>query len=72
MVNTPCAIDSDYRMGEVMVAMINLSAEEQVINDGDRIAQLVVAKHETVSWTCVDVLDDTLRGAGGFGHSGTI
>jgi dUTP pyrophosphatase len=70
LVNTPGTIDSDYR-GEIMVAIINLSGEEQVINDGERIAQMIVSKYEKVAWEQVTVLDETDRGAGGFGHSGT-
>jgi dUTP pyrophosphatase len=70
VVNAPGTIDSDYR-GEVMVALINLSGEEQVINDGERIAQMIVSRYERVVWDKVDVLDETARGAGGFGHSGT-
>lgn len=70
MVNTPGTIDSDYR-GEIMVAMINLSNEPQVINDGERIAQMVIAKYEQVSWKLAETLEETERGAGGFGHSGT-
>ena len=69
VVNAPGTIDSDYR-GEVMVAIINLSEEEQVINDGERIAQLIVAKHERVAWEAVADLDETARNAGGFGSSG--
>lgn len=69
LINTPGTIDSDYR-GEIMIAMINLSGETQIINDGERIAQMVVSKYETVAWLQVEVLDDTVRGAGGFGHSG--
>lgn len=69
VVNAPGTIDSDYR-GEVMVAIINLSEEEQVINDGERIAQLIVAKHERVAWEEVVNLDETARNAGGFGSSG--
>jgi dUTP diphosphatase len=69
LVNTPGTIDSDYR-GEIMVAMINLSGDDQVINDGERIAQIIISKYETVQWAGVEVLDDTTRGAGGFGHSG--
>jgi dUTP pyrophosphatase len=69
MVNTPGTIDSDYR-GEIMVAMINLSGEEQVINDGERIAQMIVARYDRVEWESVEVLEDTARGEGGFGHSG--
>ncbi len=70
VVNAPGTIDSDYR-GEVMVAMINLSGEEQEINDGERIAQMIVSRYETVAWERVEELDETKRGAGGFGHSGT-
>ena len=69
LLNTPGTIDADYR-GEVCVILINLSAEEFVINDGERIAQMVIAKHEQVEWNVVEVLDETERGAGGFGHSG--
>lgn len=70
LVNTPGTIDSDYR-GEVMIPMINLSTEEQVIEDGERVAQMIIAKYERIDWKPVDELDDTERGAGGFGHSGT-
>jgi dUTP pyrophosphatase len=70
LINTPGTIDSDYR-GEVMVAMVNLSGEEQVITDGERIAQVIISKYEKVLWDRVAVLGDTERGAGGFGHSGT-
>ena len=69
VLNSPGTIDADYR-GEVCVILINLSAEEFVINDGERIAQMVIAKHEQVEWSVVEVLDETERGAGGFGHSG--
>ena len=69
VLNSPGTIDADYR-GEVCVILINLSAEEFVINDGERIAQMVIAKHEQVEWNVVEVLDETERGAGGFGHSG--
>lgn len=69
MVNTPGTIDSDYR-GEIMVAMINLSNEPQTINDGERIAQMVIARYDQVKWQETDTLDETARGAGGFGHSG--
>jgi dUTP pyrophosphatase len=68
--NTPGTIDSDYR-GEVKVLLINLSNEEQTISDGDRIAQLVVAKVENASLILVQQLNETVRGAGGFGHTGT-
>jgi dUTP pyrophosphatase len=70
VVNAPGTIDSDYR-GEVMVALINLSAEEQLINDGERIAQMIVSKYEKVMWDSVAELEETNRGAGGFGHSGS-
>lgn len=69
LLNTPGTIDSDYR-GEIGVIMANLSAEPFTIADGDRIAQLVVARHETAEWEAVETLDDTERGEGGFGHSG--
>ncbi|CVK16220.1 MAG: dUTP diphosphatase [Apibacter sp.] len=67
--NSPGTIDADYR-GEVGVILINLSKEDFSINDGDRIAQLVIAKHETVIWEEVDKLNDTVRGEGGYGSSG--
>jgi dUTP pyrophosphatase len=70
MVNTPGTIDSDYR-GEVMVALINLSNEPQVIGDGERIAQMIIAKYERIEWTAALTLEETDRGAGGFGSSGT-
>jgi dUTP pyrophosphatase len=69
VLNTPGTIDADYR-GEIGVILVNLSAEEFVINDGERIAQMVVARHETVAWEAVETLDETERGAGGFGHTG--
>jgi dUTP pyrophosphatase len=69
VLNSPGTIDADYR-GEVGVILINLSAEDFVINDGERIAQMVIARHEQVEWQPVEVLDETERGAGGFGHSG--
>lgn len=69
LLNTPGTIDADYR-GEIGVIMANLSAEPFTIADGDRIAQLVVARHETAEWETVETLDDTERGEGGFGHSG--
>ena len=67
--NTPGTIDADYR-GEIKVILINLSAEEQVILPGDRIAQLVVQKVEQASWNQVEKLEATERNAGGFGHTG--
>jgi len=69
LVNTPGTIDCDYR-GEVMVPMINLSTEAQLINDGERIAQMIVAKYEIVAWQQMQELESTERGEGGFGHSG--
>ena len=69
IVNSPGTIDADYR-GEIKVLLVNLSDTEFVINDGDRIAQMVIAKHETISWETVEELSDTDRGAGGYGHTG--
>lgn len=69
VLNTPGTIDADYR-GEIKVILVNLSNEDFVINHGERICQMVVAKHETVSWQPVEVLEETERGAGGFGHTG--
>ena len=69
LVNTPGTIDSDYR-GELLVPMINLSEEDQEICDGDRIAQMVIAQYTQVTWDETETLDETERGAGGFGHSG--
>lgn len=70
VLNTPGTIDADYR-GEVMVILINLSTEPFVINDGDRIAQMVIAAHERAEWQQSAELGSTERGAGGFGHTGT-
>lgn len=69
VLNAPGTIDADYR-GELGVLLINLSAEDLVINDGERIAQMVVARHETVAFSVVDELDETERGEGGYGHTG--
>ncbi len=69
ILNTPGTIDADYR-GEIGVILVNLSNEEFIINDGERICQMVVAKHETVEWSEVSELEETERGAGGFGHTG--
>lgn len=68
--NSPGTIDSDYR-GEVKIILINLSNEEQIINNGDRIAQLIFAKVEQVQLELVQQLNDTQRGDGGFGHTGS-
>lgn len=70
VLNTPGTIDADYR-GEVCAILINLSAEPFVINDGERIAQMIIARHEQPELIQVETLDETERGAGGFGHSGT-
>ena len=69
VLNAPGTIDADYR-GEICVILVNLSSEDFVVEDGERIAQMVVARHEQVQWSEVEVLDDTERGAGGFGHTG--
>ena len=70
VLNTPGTIDADYR-GEICVILVNLSNEPFVVENGERIAQMVVAKHGRVEWQEVEVLDETERGAGGFGHTGT-
>lgn len=70
VLNSPGTIDADYR-GEIRVVLVNLSAEDFVIEDGERIAQMVIARHEQAEWDEVEILDDTERGAGGFGHTGT-
>lgn len=69
VLNSPGTIDADYR-GEIGVLLINLGQEDFVINDGERIAQMVIARHEQVQFTLVEELDDTERGAGGYGHTG--
>lgn len=69
VLNSPGTVDADYR-GEVMVLLINLSDKDFVINDGERIAQMVIAKHEQGDFIEVDVLDETERGEGGYGHTG--
>lgn len=69
VLNSPGTIDADYR-GEICVILINLSAEDFVINDGERICQMVIAAHEQANWIEVDELSETDRGAGGFGHTG--
>lgn len=68
IVNSPGTIDADYR-GEVKVLLINFSDQPFEINTGDRIAQMVVSRHEKVEWEAVEVLNETLRGEGGFGHT---
>jgi dUTP pyrophosphatase len=69
VLNTPGTIDADYR-GEIGVILINLSSEEFVINDGERICQMVVAAHARAEWELAEGLSETERGAGGFGHTG--
>ena len=71
VLNSPGTIDADYR-GEICVILVNLSQEPFVIEDGERIAQMVIARHEQVCWQLVEALDETERGAGGFGHTGRI
>ncbi|MDA9070572.1 dUTP diphosphatase [bacterium] len=69
VLNSPGTVDADYR-GEIGVILVNLSNEDFVINDGERIAQLVIAKHERIDWNEVSVLNETERGTGGFGSTG--
>lgn len=69
VLNTPGTIDADYR-GEIGVILINLSSENVTIEDGERICQMIVSKHETVEWERVTEVNETGRGAGGFGHTG--
>lgn len=70
IVNAPGTIDADYR-GEIRVILVNLSREDFVIQDGERIAQMIIARHEKAEWIPVDELQQTERGAGGFGHTGS-
>jgi len=69
VLNAPGTVDADYR-GEIGVILVNLSNQDFTVNDGERIAQLVIAKHERVDWQEVTVLNETERGAGGFGSTG--
>lgn len=69
VLNSPGTIDADYR-GEICIILVNLSNEPFVIEDGERVAQMVIARHEQAEWDETDTLDETERGAGGFGHSG--
>lgn len=69
VLNTPGTIDADYR-GEISVLLVNFSLEDFVVNDGERIAQMVIARHEQGEFTVVDALDTTERGEGGYGHTG--
>jgi dUTP pyrophosphatase len=69
VLNSPGTVDADYR-GEIGVILVNLSNEKFIVNDGERIAQLVIAKHERISWKEVEILSETQRGSGGFGSTG--
>ena len=69
VLNSPGTVDADYR-GEIGVILVNLSNEDFLINDGERIAQLVIAKHEKIQWNEVEILSETQRGSGGFGSTG--
>jgi dUTP pyrophosphatase len=69
VLNTPGTIDSDYR-GEIGVILINLSSTDYIISDGERIAQMIVSKHEHIEWEQVELLNSSERGEGGFGHTG--
>ncbi|MCD4724292.1 MAG: dUTP diphosphatase [Bacteroidales bacterium] len=70
LVNSPGTIDADYR-GEIKIIMINLSKDEFIVHNGERIAQMIISQHEKAQWIEVETLNETLRGEGGFGHSGT-
>lgn len=70
VLNTPGTIDADYR-GEVKVILVNLSAEKYIVEDGERIAQMIISRHEKAEIIEAEVLQETTRGAGGFGHTGT-
>ncbi len=69
VLNSPGTVDADYR-GEIGVILVNLSNEDFIIENGERIAQLIIAKHERANWETVEVLEETVRGAGGFGSTG--
>ena len=69
ILNSPGTIDADYR-GEIMILLINFSSHDFEISSGDRVAQMIVASHEQVQWNEVELLTDTIRGAGGYGHTG--
>ncbi|MEG2514109.1 MAG: dUTP diphosphatase [Bacteroidaceae bacterium] len=69
VLNSPGTIDADYR-GEIGIILVNLSSEDFEVVDGERVAQMVIAKHEQAQWTEVEVLNETERGDGGFGHTG--
>jgi dUTP pyrophosphatase len=69
VLNTPGTIDADYR-GEIKIILVNLSNSPCVINDGDRICQMIISRHEKVNWSVCDTLNESIRGTGGFGHTG--
>ncbi len=69
ILNSPGTIDADYR-GEIKILLINFSDTDFEINNGDRIAQMIISRHEQISWEQVEILSDTVRGAGGYGHTG--
>jgi dUTP pyrophosphatase len=69
ILNSPGTIDADYR-GEIKVLLINFSAEEFKVSSGDRIAQMIISRHEQIDWNEVELLSETVRGAGGYGHTG--
>lgn len=69
ILNSPGTIDADYR-GEIKVLLINLSAEEFKVSNGDRIAQMIISSHEQIDWHEVELLSETVRGTGGYGHTG--
>jgi len=69
ILNSPGTIDADYR-GEIKILLINFSETDFEINNGDRIAQMIISRHEQISWEQVEILSDTVRGAGGYGHTG--
>jgi dUTP pyrophosphatase len=69
VLNSPGTIDADYR-GEIKVILVNLSAQSFVVNHGDRIAQMIIARHEKADWISTDILNESERGDGGFGHTG--
>ncbi len=69
VLNTPGTIDADYR-GEIGIILVNLSNEDFIVNDGERICQMIISKHETINWEELEVLNDSERGKGGFGHTG--
>ena len=71
VLNSPGTIDADYR-GEIKILLINLSDSDFEIKDGDRIAQMIISRHEQINWNEVEVMTETIRGSGGYGHTGLI